>query len=78
MVMAEFYLTLPTVLGIILTKCLHMSAGKKSKNQEIRIPQFIRESKDENILTNFLRAIYDDEGNVNTRSKLIRIEKVKI
>ena len=68
------YLTFPTVLGMILTETFSLNPGKKSKNEELRIPEFILDAKDERVKIAFLRAIYDDEGSISIRRKGIRIE----
>ena len=65
---------MPSVLGNILIHRFGFPAGKKSKIRNVRIPDFIKNAKDERIRIAFLRALYDDEGHVNLTSRTIKIE----
>src|SRR3989338_1289767 len=68
-----YYLLFPTSLGLILVKSLGLHAGKKSKEKNLKVPNYVRDGNQQ-ILAAFLRAIYDDECNISVRNKGIRIE----
>ena len=68
------YCTFPTALGLILVKNFGFYAGKKVKNVDLGAPEVILESSDDEIKSAFVRALFDDEGNVNFSPKEIRLQ----